>query len=98
MTPTPFDHLLAKAGLRSCYWWLESGGNLYLRRQWACIGVVSPNAEWRLQAWRPLMCRTAASRRQAAWFMAKVVAVLGEDGGMRQLETRRRLGLSRLKS
>lgn len=95
MMPTPYDHLIPKAGLHPVYWWLESGGNLYLRRQWSCIGVVSPDAEWRLQAWSPLRTRNAASRRQAAWFLARVVAVLGEDGGLRQLEIRRRLGLDR---
>ena len=91
MKPTPYDHLIPKAGLRPAYWWLESGGNLYLRRQWSCIGIVTPNAEWRLQAWPPLQTRTAATRRQAAWFLARVVAVLGEDGGLALAATQKRL-------
>lgn len=79
--PTPFDGILPRVGLSEAYWWLESDGNLYLRRQWSCVGIVYPDGTWRLQKWPLLKRRPAASRRQAARFLAKVVFLLGEDGG-----------------
>lgn len=92
---TPYDDILPRAGLPDSYWWLLSDDRLYLRRQWACIGIVSPDGTWRLSAWPPFKQRQAASVRQAARFMARVVALCGEDGGHMKWERRRRLGLMR---
>lgn len=80
--PTPYDGILPRVGLPEAYWWLDSDdGSLYLRRQWACVGIVYPDGSWRLQAWDVLERRQAASKRQAARFLAKVVFLLGENGG-----------------
>lgn len=91
MKPTPYDDLLAKAGLHACYWWLESGGSVYLRRQWACIGIVQDDGQWRLQTDPPLMTRKAPNQRMGAKYMARLVAVCGEDGGRALWANRRRM-------
>ena len=57
---TPYDDILPRAGLPDSYWWLLSDDRLYLRRQWACIGIVSPDGTWRLSAWPPFKQRQAA--------------------------------------
>lgn len=91
MKPTPYDDLLAKAGLHPCCWWLESGGRLYLRRQWACIGIVEDDGQWRLQTDPPLVTRKAPNRLLAAKYITRLVAVCGDDGGIALWTNRRRV-------